>query len=680
VPRPSFRQLLFTQTLVFAALFVVSVALFALDASGIAERFTALATGPYLGTVLWAQARVLPAYGVLALGLTVLARPFLRASTRPRLVLHVVLADVVLLILASGPALLLGPGLFDTVARKLPMLDWYALQRWHVLTVFSVVFAVLGLRAALFIVRGPRARLAFGVVLGALLLHAFRAPLPPRAVASSRPNVLIVAADSWRFDRVGVHGSTRRELTPAIDAFARTAVDLRNHHVSTASTLESWVTVFTGLFPPAHGIRSMYPSGAEVAAIDAKPEVLPRLLAAQGYDTFVSSDWVGNCFDLVDLGFARRDVGRIQNFEALLHDAVLRAHPLVTLAFAALPGPLGDALVPGRASFAVAARPGALTDQLFDAIDDSTAAQRPFFGLLFVSPTHLPYNARSPFNAKYSAPDYRGPHRYQVEVSAHELITTGFSPTLAPETIAHVRDLYDGAVSDFDDTVSDVLGRLQARGLDENTIVIITTDHGEDLYDPGSTLGHGTNFFGGDQSTHIPFLMRAPGLAPGHVDALTRSVDVAPTLLSMLGRPVPPSMQGTSLLPLLRREVDDLGLIAFAETCYLFFPKVQAMTSLTAAERAEVVELAGAADTLEVDAAFRHNLVLRPPLQRAVIAAKDLMVRTARWKLIEIPGKTRPIRRLYDVLADPLQQTDLAGRGLPEEAELAALLRQYEAG
>lgn len=673
--RPAFRQVFGLQLALLGALYVGCVVVFVVMAEGIAERFSALARGPYLGTVVLAQLSVLPAYGLLALLLAVLARPFLRERY---LVAQVVVADLALIITALGPALLSGPGLFDTVARKLPAVNLYALQRLHVLHALAVVFAGLCVVAFLHFVQRPRFRLVAAMSVLAVAFVAFRHPAPVRAEAGPRKNVLIIATDSWRFDRVGVHGAARPGLTPNIDAFAKTAIDLRNHHVATASTLESWVTFFTGLFPPAHGIRSMYPSREEVAAIDARAEVLPRLLAARGYETIVSSDWVGNCFDLVDLGFTKQRVGSVQNFEALLREATVRAHPLVLLFFGLVPGPLGDALVPGRSSLAAAARPAALTEQLFDDIDASVAAQRPFFGLLFLSPTHLPYNARSPFNSMYAEPNYDGPHRYQVEVNAHELITTGFAPTLAPATVQHIKDLYDGAVSDFDDTVGQVLKDLDARGLAENTIVIVTTDHGEDLYDPGSTLGHGTNFFGGEQSTRIPFFLRAPGLTPGRVDALTRSVDVAPTLLSLLDLDAPKQMQGVSLAPLLTRTLTDLGLIAFAETCYLFFPKTQAMTSLTAAERAEVVELAGAADTLEVDPSFRHNLVLKPSLRDAVISAKDRMVRTARWKLIEIPGKTRPIHRLYDLDADPLQQSDLSGQGLPEEAELSALLEQYE--
>lgn len=101
------------------------------------------------------------------------------------------------------------------------------------------------------------------------------------------------------------------------------------------------------------------------------------------------------------------------------------------------------------------------------------------------------------------------------------------------------------------------------------------------------------------------------------------------------------------------------------------------MTDLSDAERAEVVELAGAEDTLEVDAAFRHNLVLKPSVRAQVIAAKDRMVRTERWKLIEIPGKTRPIRRLYDLSVDPRQRVDLAGTGMAVEDQLAEWLRTF---
>lgn len=689
------RQVLRVQLLLCAAAWIASVARFVAMSGGVADYFTALATGPYLGTAVLSQLRVLPAYAIFAVAMALLAAPLVERTTRAapgsKRWLAVLLAWDAALLLVASAAFLRSGGLFDTVARKLPALDLYALVRWRALEAAAGLLVLAAAFAAFAHLRAAwptRARWPLvAIALSASLLVG--APGWPREAplgrAGGRPNVLILATDSWRFDRVGVHGAARADLTPNVDAFARQAVDLTGLHVATGSTLESWATFLTGQFPPAHGIRSMYPSREEVAKVAQSPARLPALLREAGYHTFVSSDWAGNCFELVDFGFERTHVGAVQNFKALIHEATVRSHLLVTLFFAGLSPPLGDWLVPGRSSLAANLKPALLPQRLFEELDRAQAKGRPFFGLLFASPTHLPYNARYPFNVKYVRPDYQGPHRYQVEVSAHELITTGFSPSLPDQTVQHIRDLYDGAVSDFDDTVGEVLRGLEARGLSKDTIVVVTTDHGEDLYDPGSTLGHGTNFFGGDQNTRIPFFIRVPQgqgwLRPGtKVEAIARNADVGPTLLELLGLPARPEADGVSLVPLLSGDADELALPAFAETCYLFFPKRQAMVGLSEAERAQVVDLAGAADTLEVDPAFDDNFVLRPRLREAIIGAKDRMVRTRRWKLVEIPGKAGPIRRLYDMQADPQQQRDLSGQGLPEEQALSALLARYWAG
>jgi Sulfatase len=676
-PRLPTRQMFGIQSAIFLVLYALGVAAFVSQSEGVTERFSALARGPFLSHAIASQLRILPAYVVLAAVFAFLSRPFLRSTRWWLTALHVICADLFLLLLMLGPVLLLAPGLFDAAARKMPRMNLYALQQHAVLYALSAGFIVVSAIAIFDFVRRPRLLLLIGTCCAILGFAWKSAPPISTHEHGAGPNVLIVATDSWRFDRVGIHGAVRTDITPHIDAFAHDAVDFTNHHVATASTLESWVSFFSSLFPNAHGIRSMYPSKEEVRAVESRSELLPKILKQRGYSTFVSSDWVGNCFDLVDLGFTTRRVSPVQNFEAFLAEASLRAHGLVVLMLGAIPGALGDALIPNRASLTSTARPKILVDQLFDDVDASVNEKKPFFGLLFVSPTHLPYNARAPFNTKYADPQYTGPHRYHVDVSAHELITTGFSPSLSPDTIQHVRDLYDGAVSDFDDTVGDVLDRLEQRKLAQNTIVIVTTDHGEDLYDPGSTLGHGTNFFGGEQSTHIPFFIRGPHLKPTRIDALTRAVDVAPTILSLLEMEIPKVFQGTSFVPLLNGTMRDLGLVTWAETCYLFFPKSKAMlTSFTLAEREQVVELAGAADTLEVDLSFRNNLVLKPEYREAVVAAKDLMVRKGAFKLIEIPGKTQPIRRLYNVESDPLQQVNLYGQGLPQEVELVSLLRK----
>ena len=102
---------------------------------------------------------------------------------------------------------------------------------------------------------------------------------------------------------------------------------------------------------------------------------------------------------------------------------------------------------------------------------------------------------------------------------------------------------------------------------------------------------------------------------------------------------------------------------------------------LTPAERANLLESQGARDTLEIDKSFDNNMVLRADLHDAVIATKDRMVRTRRWKLVEIPGKVGPIQRLYDMEADPRQSKDLAAGGAhPMVAPLQGLIDAYWRG
>ena len=677
------------------------------------EKFTALALGPHLGTLVGSQLRVLPAYALVALAYTallwpVLARRYaLNGAGRLRRWGTVLGLDLGLYLLSLGPFFATNPGLLDGTARKLapfaPGLDLYVLYRWHLLDAATVGFALVLAYAAFFYSRawltafqaatGGRRRVLGFVPLslcgGMLALtHATAPPTPPPLDPTRPPNVLIIASDSLRTDHLGVHGYPRADISPNIDAFAREAIDLAQLHVATASTLESWITFMSGQFPPTHGVRYMYLRKAQAEAVSRRTDLLPHLLNAAGYETIVSSNWAGNCFKLVDVGFTRNMASDVQNFDAFLMEGTVWAHLIFPLYFS---NPLGEWMLPEIRRITGYLRPNVLTARMYAAIDESTRLDRPFFGLLFFSTTHLPYTASHPYNVKYTEPAYDGPHRYQIDVRVHELITTGFTPTLPPPVIEHIRDLYDGTVSEFDAYVGEAVAALEARGLSDRTLVIVTTDHGEDLYDPGSTLGHGTNFFGGDQSTRIPFFLRVPpayapaGLRPAgsRIEALTRNADLAPTLLTLLKQRVPENMEGVSLLPLLTGAVADLDLLAFAETCYLFFPKSKAMPALTETERAQVFEVPGAVETLDVDPDFDNNLVLRSELHEPVLRAKDRMVRTRRWKLIEIPGLVEPIYRLYDVLADPGQRRDLVAlpAGPPTVFEpLKAALRAYWTG
>lgn len=697
-----FKALLKTQLTLAVLLFCFSVYTFA-RGSGHGEALEELGLDDFMLTVLGLQLRVVPAYLLVAFAYTVLLLPLVfrrkwlhdaahREGRRWRLraLLFTGLWDIPIYVFSLGPFFRHSPGLVDGTARLVKS-DVYFLYRWHVLDGVLVGFVILCALSLFFygkrwvaLIRqvAPVGKVALVVpVVGVAIALAlsFRTPTTPTATADTPMNVLIIASDSLRYDRLGVHGYVRKDISPNIDAFAADAIDFTQLHVATASTLESWVSLMTSQFPPNHGVRYMYLRREQAESASKNPNYFPRVLNAMGYHTTVVSNWAGNCFKLVDVGFTANHASDTQNLRAILMEATIWPHLIFPLYFS---NALGELMLPEISRVTKYLRPTAMTTKIFGEIDHAMAESKPFFGLLFFSTTHLPYTAGYPYNIKYGDPNYDGPHRYEIEVTVHDLITTGFDPDLAPEVIQHIQDLYDGAVSEFDHHVGEVIADLKARGLYDKTIIIVTSDHGEDLYDKGSTLGHGTNFFGGDQSTHIPFIIRVPGVdRPGaKVSALTRSIDVAPTLLALLGGERPEAWQGVNLEPLLKGEVDDLDLPIFGETCYLFFPKSKALIDLTDAERAEVVDTSSARDTLEVDKSFNNNFVLRADLHDTVIANKDRMIRTRRWKLVHVPGKTKPIYRLWDMIVDPHQRHDLSRTGNPVMPKLIEQLDAYWAG
>ncbi len=145
-----------------------------------------------------------------------------------------------------------------------------------------------------------------GAIAGALLLVAilpsFEEP-KARAADGSRPNVLVIAADSLRADRIVP------EIAPNLAALADRSTRFDHAYVSLPRTFPSWVSILTGRHPHHHGIRNMFPRWEERAKdFDA----LPSRLAKVGYRTGVVSDYAGDIFGRIDLGFQDVDVPRVR--------------------------------------------------------------------------------------------------------------------------------------------------------------------------------------------------------------------------------------------------------------------------------------------------------------------------------------------------------------------------------
>lgn len=158
-------------------------------------------------------------------------------------------------------------------------------------------------------------------------------------------------------------------------------------------------------------------------------------------------------------------------------------------------------------------------------------ADQQFFAWMHLYDPHAPYESPEPYRSEYRGHPYRG------------------------------------AIAFTDAQVGRVFDYLDARGLADNTIVIVTADHGEGLGEHGEET-HG--FFVYESAMRVPLIIRAPGrgLTPRRVAQPVRSVDIMPTVLDLIGAPAPQSVAGVSLVPLMSGEARELALDGYGEAMY----------------------------------------------------------------------------------------------------------------
>jgi arylsulfatase A-like enzyme len=453
------------------------------------------------------------------------------------------------------------------------------------------------------------------------------------ANASAHPNVIILAADSFRADRL--NASTAPHLT----SLAARGTRFDSAYVSLPRTFPSWVTILTGRHAHHHGIRTMFPRWEDRAKdFDA----LPERLRNAGYETAVVSDYAGDVFSRIDLGFERTLVPTFDFKQLVRQRAIERQTPLLPL----LQSRLGRAIFPVLREMNVAADPRMLEEDADRTLGELASSGKPFFMTVFFSTAHFPYAAPAPYYARYTNPNYRGRFKYDKPVGL------GAEERLDDADVAQVRALYDGAITSIDDAAAELLASLDRRGLRDDTIVIVTADHGETLFDNGHGQGHGDHLFG-DEGTHVPLLIIDPRHPQPHRDArIVRDVDLAPTIYDLTEVAPPHDLDGVSLAPALDGKPTPDSR-AFAET-ELWMGDVPALPDELRLPYPTLAHLT------EVDADHHDELVLRKDVEAITTVARHRMVRDARWKLLYVPTRKGVKYMLFDVLADHAEIHDVA--------------------
>jgi arylsulfatase A-like enzyme len=512
--------------------------------------------------------------------------------------------------------------------------------------------------------------------IGLLLMHGLaylvllrwaveREPVPMSISSKpSRPNLLMIGSDTLRADRLGIAGY-RRALTPNLDRLAAKGATLTHCYVPCARTAPSLLSMFTGTWPHTHGVRDNFASDAESHITQ---DALPHLLAHAGYRTAAVGDWAASDLSKFNLGFELLDVPADQwNLKFLMRQGPKDIRLFLSLFMANAIGKyfleeiyfLGG--VPRTRQVGLRAR---------QMIEELSSDSRPFFLNVFMASTHPPFASNYPYYTMFADPAYRGPSKFAMArlTDPFEIIRRQAEPREEFD-LEQILDLYDGCVKSFDDELGQILEYLESIGLAQDTLVVVYSDHGMEFFEHG-TWGQGNSAIG-DFSARIPVVIAGSSLpADTQIDEVTRSIDLAPTILELLGLQPVASMEGVSLVNALNNgELPELP--AFYETGIW-------LTTLPGMPEAHL-SYPGVLELLDVPDLSSGTLALKKKYQNQIYAAKDRMVRCGRWKLVYQPLIEGKLLRLYDVAKDPGCQNDVAANEPDVTSRLWELLQGWMA-
>lgn len=347
-----------------------------------------------------------------------------------------------------------------------------------------------------------------------------------------RPDVLLISLDTLRADALSCYGNPR-DTTPVIDALAARGVRFANCYAPSPHTAPSHMSLFTGLLPLAHGIPNASTSSTSISNLNDGVPTLGSVLSDAGWRVVM----VGGRGQLRPaMGIARGS-----DFHHFRSTTFL------------------DGL------------------EVFEEVVGTEDPDEPLFAFFHTYEPHAPYLPPleldgQTFRGRYTDPDAEGlfADRYRELVNDPDAaekagVFLNVQGPLPKGEAEYLRGLYEENVAYTDH----LLGRLFAlwsehRDL-ENTLVVLVSDHGEQLGERGGTLGHRSGVW--QELASVPFIMAGPEIAPSVIDQPVSLTSAPATLLELIGLEPFPVAQ-PSLVPLLGPDPEILGLPAFTQDAF----------------------------------------------------------------------------------------------------------------
>jgi arylsulfatase A-like enzyme len=429
------------------------------------------------------------------------------------------------------------------------------------------------------------------------------APLEP-------PNVLVLAPDTVRGDHLSVNGYSRK-TSPNLERLAAEGINFTNASTVAPRTWQSFASILTGRYPPHHGVRFIYDG-----PIKAEVPIIGSYLSQFGYESAV-----------FDGGSFIKEMTGGRGFDHFFFPRQDKEVP------------------PDRLIFERAA------DWIFG------EHKKPWFAFVRFSGGHWPYRDASfiPEDQDCSEHDHSfnvgtyGIRRSEQGGEGVDLIDPDafrrliWTPDENERKRGHRIAHYDSELHFSDRLMGELLDRLRAEGMLDNTLVVVTSDHGESLGEHGY-LQHGPRV---DESVmNVPLVLK---LHEGHeisaegvqITSQVSNIDIFPTIVEALGLPLPEDLDGASLLALIdSRAARQPERFSYGESGRTF-------------------------------------MGIDPERYVEGVPGKHRMLRGGRWKLVQVPGAERELR-LYDLKSDPGEIHDVADQHAEIVAEMSARLREID--
>jgi arylsulfatase A-like enzyme len=334
-----------------------------------------------------------------------------------------------------------------------------------------------------------------------------------------RLNLILLNIDTLRPSHLGRFGYPR-DTSPFLDRFAQECVLFEQTESQASWTPPSVGTLFTSLYPPQHGSL-----GKDRIPLPEANLTLAEILRQAGYRTAAFS---ASPFITPDYGFGQGF--EVFGFEKIEHAPALNARVLPWL---------------------------------------EEHGSEPFFLYIMYFDPHHHYQPLPPFDRKFqNGPDGKplwNPERFRD----HPPRVMKLDQRVDRETFEYLRSEYDGEIGVVDQALEELIEKLRETGRLDHSVLVITSDHGEEFLDHGR-FGHGRTLY--EEVLRVLLLVRTPSLPrPGlRVPRLARVLDIMPTALDLLGVPAPANLEGKSLVPWLKDANAEGDREAFASMQHMF--------------------------------------------------------------------------------------------------------------